>query len=229
MIPYGPKAASPEYQKLRAELLEAEISLRDQRERVAALRRQLPQDFVLENDYVLQEGPADLAAGDEPIRDVPLSALLPEADRPLVLVHFMFGGTQTAFCPMCTLWADGYDGIVPHLRQRADLGVLVAGDPKAFRAHARSRRWRNLRLLSAGSSSIKRDLGFEHADGRQDPGVSVFTRDAQGRTLHVYSGGAFLGNGQFRGMDLLSPLWHFLDLTPAGRGDWVPRLAYTDP
>ena len=30
----------------------------------------------------------------------------------------------------------------------------------------------------------------------------------------------------FRGMDLLSPVWNFLDLTPAGRGDWFPGLSY---
>jgi predicted dithiol-disulfide oxidoreductase (DUF899 family) len=32
--------------------------------------------------------------------------------------------------------------------------------------------------------------------------------------------------GEFRGMDLLSPLWNFLDLTPEGRGDFMPRRAY---
>jgi len=29
-------------------------------------------------------------------------------------------------------------------------------------------------------------------------------------------------------MDLLSPFWHFLDLTPEGRGDFMPQRAY-DP
>ena len=31
---------------------------------------------------------------------------------------------------------------------------------------------------------------------------------------------------QFRGIDLLSPVWNLLDLTPKGRGDWEPSLAY---
>ena len=35
-----------------------------------------------------------------------------------------------------------------------------------------------------------------------------------------------LPDGGFRGMDLLSPLWNFLDLTPEGRGDWMPRVRY---
>jgi predicted dithiol-disulfide oxidoreductase (DUF899 family) len=27
-------------------------------------------------------------------------------------------------------------------------------------------------------------------------------------------------------MDLLSPVWNFFDLTPDGRGDWMPSLVY---
>ena len=30
----------------------------------------------------------------------------------------------------------------------------------------------------------------------------------------------------FRGIDLLSPLWLLLDLTPEGRGEWYPGLKY---
>jgi len=29
-----------------------------------------------------------------------------------------------------------------------------------------------------------------------------------------------------RGIDLLSPVWHLLDLTPGGRADWYPSLSY---
>jgi predicted dithiol-disulfide oxidoreductase (DUF899 family) len=29
-----------------------------------------------------------------------------------------------------------------------------------------------------------------------------------------------------RGIDLLAPVWNFLDLTPKGRGDWYSSLAY---
>jgi predicted dithiol-disulfide oxidoreductase (DUF899 family) len=28
--------------------------------------------------------------------------------------------------------------------------------------------------------------------------------------------------GEYRGIDLLSPVWHVLDLLPSGRGDWMP-------
>jgi predicted dithiol-disulfide oxidoreductase (DUF899 family) len=29
-----------------------------------------------------------------------------------------------------------------------------------------------------------------------------------------------------RGIDLLAPIWHFMDLTPQGRGDWYTSLDY---
>jgi predicted dithiol-disulfide oxidoreductase (DUF899 family) len=210
---------SPEYSMRRDELLEAEIALRDQIERVAELRRRLPIDTAVA-DTTFEE-----------IRDgvrvpVRLSELFEDPGKTLVLVHFMFGGRQSTPCPMCTLWADGYDGIAPHLRQRVNFAVLVAGDVGVFGEYARQRGWRNLRLVSAADSDLKRSLGFEAEDGGQHPGVSVFRRLDDGRLVHFASVCAMLARGEFRGMDLLSPLWNFLDLTPEGRGDWMPRIGY---
>jgi predicted dithiol-disulfide oxidoreductase (DUF899 family) len=127
---------------------------------------------------------------------------------------------------MCTLWADGYDGIIGHLDQRVRFAVVVAGDVAAFRDYARSRGWRNLRVLSSADSSLKRDFGFEDAEGAQHPGASVFRLGADGRPRHFYSVSAMLTPSQFRGMDQLSPLWNFLDLTPEGRGQFLPKRSY---
>ncbi len=217
---------SPEYRKARAELLEAEIALKEQRERVAEMRRKLPRDTPLATDYALEEGPRDLAAGDEPVARRSVSELLDPSGKPLVLMHFMFGGKQESFCPMCTMWADGYDGVVPHLEQHVDFGVVVAGELSAMRAHARARGWKNLRVFSSSGSSFKRDFGMEDEEGGQMPGVSVFVRGDDGSARHFYTGGALMAPGHFRGMDLLSPVWNFLDLTPEGRGEWFPALAY---
>jgi len=211
---------SAEYRKLRSELLEAEIALKHQRERVAELRRKLPGDTRAE-PYVLRS-----EAGDGTVRDVTLPDLFDDPSQPLIAMQFMYGKAQAEPCPMCTLWADGYDGIVPHLRERANFAVIAAAEPKAFRAHADSRGWRNLLLVSAADSTLKRDLGFENEDGSQVPGVSVFTLDADGHAIHRYSACAMLTDNEFRGMDLLSPLWNFLDLTPEGRGDFFPQLEY---
>ena len=76
-------------------------------------------------------------------------------------------------------------------------------------------------------TSFKRDIGGEDDDGNQSPFISVYRRDADGPRL-TWSGGAHLGGEHWRGVDLLSPVWHFLDLTPGGRGDWMPALDYDD-
>ncbi len=56
---------SPDYLARREELRLAEIDLMKQRERVADLRRRLPEGAMVK-DYAFQEGPADLNAGDTP-------------------------------------------------------------------------------------------------------------------------------------------------------------------
>ena len=203
---------SDEYRKLRDELALAEIALREQRERAADLRRWLPLDQEIE-DHVF--------------RDARLSELFEQPDRPLVLMHFMYGKKQEQFCPMCTMWADGYSGLAPHIRQRANFAVLIAGELEPFRAYALARGWQDLRIVSAGDSTLKRDLGFEDEDGAQHPGVSVFVM-REGRMVHSYSACAQMADDQFRGVDLLCPTWHFFDLLPEGRGDWFPSREYTN-
>jgi predicted dithiol-disulfide oxidoreductase (DUF899 family) len=218
-MPVRPLAnESPDSRKLRAELLEAELALRDQIERVAALRRALPATPIEDQAFEeIREG----------VRTpVLLSELFDAPAHTLVLMHFMYGKKQEKPCPMCTLWADGYDGIVPHLRQRLSFAVLVAGDPGAFAEYARTRGWQNLRIVSAAGSDLKLRLGFEEAGGAQLPGASVFRRAPDGGLLHTYSVSANPKPGEFRGMDLLSPFWNFLDLTPEGRGDFMPRRSY---
>lgn len=210
---------SDAYRALREELRQQEIALKEQRERVAELRRRLPLDTVIEDHHVTE-------AADGSTREVRLSELFTDRDLPLVLVHFMFGKKQREPCPMCTLWADGYHGIVEHLRQRVNFAVLVAGDAAEFERYARGRGWDRVRVVSSGDTSFKLDVGMEDADGGQMPGVSVLELAGDGTLWHFYTGGAMMGDGHFRGMDLLSPFWNFLDLTRRGRGDFIPQRGY---
>jgi predicted dithiol-disulfide oxidoreductase (DUF899 family) len=209
---------SDEYRRAREELRVAELDLVDHIERVAALRRNVPTDTVVE-DYEL----IDVASGAR----VRLSDLFSANDRSLIVYHFMFGKAQTEPCPLCTMWIDGYDAVAPHVTQNVDFVVVAAADPAALSAHGASRGWKNLRLLSAGDSPFKFDLGSEEADGSQTEWISVFVRDADGTVRHVFSKGAQLADDRReRGIDLLSPVWHLLDLTPGGRDDWYPSLHY---
>ncbi len=207
----------------REALRQAEIALKEQREAVAALRRELPPGPLLP-DYTLHEGPCDLAAGDSPVDAVKLSSLLPPF-RHLVVIHFMYGGAQATPCPMCTMWADGYNAVVEHIQQRANVVLVAKGELAELRALARQRDWTNLRLLSSAGTSFNADFAMEDDDGNQMPGVSIVEQTDDGLRLS-YTGCAMMGDGHYRGLDMLSPVWNILDLMPAGRGDWMPAMSY---
>jgi predicted dithiol-disulfide oxidoreductase (DUF899 family) len=210
---------SSDYRRRREELRAAELDLADQVERVAALRRALPVDTIID-DYEL----VDVSSGDQ----VRLSELFTAPNRALVVYHLMFGKAQHNPCPLCTMWVDGYNGVAPHLERNFDFVVVAAAEPFMIQALAQTRGWHNLRLLSAGDSSFKVDLGSEDADGTQTEWVSVFSRGLDDTVRHVYSKGARISDDRReRGIDLLSPVWHLLDLTPDGRGEWYPSLSYT--
>jgi predicted dithiol-disulfide oxidoreductase (DUF899 family) len=215
---------SEQYRKGRAELLEAEMALRDQRERVAKLRRALPLDTKVE-DYLFHEGPSDLLK-DSPISEVRLSDLFEDPLKPLIIYQYMFGGAQKESCPMCAMWTDGYNAIAPHLKQRVNFAIVAQGEITEFRAWARQRNWYNLRLVSSAGSSFKTDLHFQNSKEEQYPGVSVFVKSKDSALHHFYSASAIMKENEYRGLDLLSPVWNFLDLTPGGRGDWYPSVTY---
>ena len=217
---------SPEYLAKREELRLAEIELMRHRERVSELRRSLPEGAAI-HDYQFQEGPRDLNAGDEPVRAVRLSELFSRLNGSLVIYHFMFGKKQTNACPMCTAWLDSANGVAHHLAQNLDFAVVAAADLPTLRAHARDRGWNRLRLLSAGNNTFKYDLGSEDRAGNQDSTVSVFTRDADATVRHFYTAHPRMGPDiQERGIDLLTPIWHFMDLTRHSRGNWYTSLSY---
>ena len=215
---------SEAYRQARDALLEAEIALRDQREAVAAQRRKLPRDTAID-DYVFQEGPADLDL-DGPISEIRLSDLLGDSDKPLIVYQYMYGAAQSAPCSMCTMWVDGLNGASQHIDENANFAIVAQTEIGPLRSLGRRRGWRGLHLLSSAGSTFKTDLNFQDEAGRQFPGVSVFGRAPDGSPCHFYSASALMGADQFRGIDLLSPVWNLLDLTPKGRGEWLPSLAY---
>jgi len=218
---------SADYLSKREELRLVELESMKLRERVAELRRQLPQAASVE-DYAFTEGPADLNAGDTPTQTVRLSELFTAPNRSVVIYHFMYGKRQKNPCPMCTLIIDSLNGVAHHLAQNVDIAIVAAADPSALRAHARRQAWNRLRLLSTPEgSTFKYDLGSEDREGVQDSTVSVFTRDPDGTLRHFYSAHPRMSaEVKERGLDLLSPVYNVLDLTPQGRGNWYGSLDY---
>jgi len=218
----GPLETETEkYQKARAELLEAEIALRDQCERVAALRRKLPLETEVQ-DYVREEGPAELQK-DGPFTKVRLSEL--------------FAPRQAA-CGLSIHVRRSPEEALPNVYPVDRRFQWRRSPPPPTRefCHHRGGRHRRpapvgrLLLVSSAGASFKTDLGFQDTDGAQHPGVSVFVQSADGSVKHFYSrsipGSAIMKEGLNRGIDLLSPVWNIFDLTPGGRGDWSAKLVY---
>jgi predicted dithiol-disulfide oxidoreductase (DUF899 family) len=71
------------------------------------------------------------------------------------------------------------------------------------------------------------DLGSEDREGHQDSTISVFTRDADGTVRHFCTAHPRMSADiKERGIDELTPIWNFMDLTPQGRGNWYTSLEY---
>jgi len=208
------------YRNARNELLNAERNLRQQIEAVAEMRRSLPPGGALKEDYRFLEGVAG-----EPVR---FSELFAPGKDTLVIYGFMFRNGANP-CPMCTAFLDSFDGAAPHVTRRVNLAVVARAKPQELFDYAQTRGWRNLRLLSSGDCDFNSDYLAEGSDGSQWPMVNVFRKVGSG-IHHTYATELFLHPSEPgqnpRHVDLMWPLWHTLDLTPGGRGDWYPSLEY---
>lgn len=211
-----------EYRDARNELLKAEDALRAQTERVAALRRTLPLGGEVKEDYAFEA-----LTPEGGVSKVLLSDLFDEGKEALFLYGFMYGPEMENACPMCTAFLDSLDGNVPHLQQRISVAVSARSPIERIDAHAKKRGWKHLRLVSAAHNSYARDYFHETGDGAQVPFGNVFVK-REGRIHHFWGTELFHvpRDGHPRHVDALWPLWNVLDLTPEGRGDFVPALDY---
>jgi predicted dithiol-disulfide oxidoreductase (DUF899 family) len=216
---------SEEYGRARDDLQLAEIGLMRRREQVAQMRRDLPPGPLVPDYEFLESG--SLGVPNDAGRAVGLHQLFSGPGRPLIIYHMMFGKLQSSPCPMCTMWVDGLNGIAHHVAPNADLAVVAAAEVGPLQEFAAARGWTNIRLLSAGDSTFKFDLGSEDEEGAQDSRVSVFVQDLDGSVRNTYTGAPRMSDDiDQRGIDLLSPTWHLLDLTPSGRGEFFASLDY---
>lgn len=204
------------YRLARDELLQAEMELRGKIEEVAALRRNLPLGGLVE-DYVFEGVNGH----------VRLSELFAEDKSSLVLYSYMFGPNDEQPCPMCSSYLDSADGVVTHVERRINFAVVVRSPLERVVATARTRGWSNLKLLSAADNDYAQDFHTETPDGRQLPICNVFVKRDDG-VHHFWASEMFFAPTEWhpRHVDLLMPLWHYLDLTPEGRGDFFPSLSY---
>ncbi len=227
---FPPVVSRAEWLVARKALLEQEKALTRQRDALNMARRRLPM-VAVEQDYRFQ-GPQG---------EVRLHDLFAGRSQ-LIVYHFMYHMDRGEGCDGCSCLVDNI-GHQAHLHARDTTLVLVSRAPLAdLEAFKRRMSW-TLPWYSSYGSRFNYDyqatadesvapveynyrdkaelqrLGLDyHVQGEQ-PGVSVFLRDGA-QVYHTYSCYA-------RGLEMLMSSFHYLDLTPFGRGegwDGMPDL-----
>jgi predicted dithiol-disulfide oxidoreductase (DUF899 family) len=178
-----------------------EYELQDLKRKVAELRRQRPREEI--KDYRLR----DIEG-----RGASLSSLFGDQNR-LILIHNM--GRN---CSYCSMWADGFTGLLPHLNSRAAFALTSPDKPEAQKEFVQSRGW-NFPVYSTAGTSFTADMGFDDEKEGLMPGISVFTKETDGKIYRVSR--AEIGPG-----DNFCAVWHFFDLLPEGIDGWEPQLSY---
>ena len=171
--------------ELDSQIDELEYQLQDIKRQLAELRRTRPREEV--GDYTLKDADG---------RDAPLASLFGTHSR-LILVHNM--GRD---CAHCTMWADGFVGLVPHLASRAAFVVTSPDAPEAQKEFAQARGW-NFPMCSAKGTSFVSDMGFDDEKQGLMPGVSIFARGRRRKNLSRRACGIRAGRQLLCGLALL--------------------------
>lgn len=179
-----------------AERLEVEIM--EKAQKLALIRKS--EAPVAIDDYVLET-----LAG-----HTMLSSLFAGRERMLV-IHNMGQG-----CRYCTLWADGLNGVLPHLEDAMGVLLVSKDPPDVQRRLAQDRGW-GFRMASHSGGAYMAEqckmMGYDNC-----PGAVVYELRA-GRIYRRARTG--FGPG-----DLYAPIWHLLALAGIGQEEWTPQFHY---
>ncbi len=189
---------------MKPKKLAKKISAREQKlvaqlEKLAKLKRKLPREQIEDYEFKTPAGP------------VKLSALFGK-QKDLIVIHNMGAG-----CRYCTMWADGFNGVYPHLANRAAFVVASPDAPAAQQRFAKSRGWR-FPLVSVRDSKFTKQLGFHKKDDAWWPGVSTFQKKG-GKIYHVAS-------ANFGPFDPFCAVWHLFALLADGVNGWEAQYKY---
>ena len=125
------------------------------------------------------------------------------------------------------------NGVAHHLAQKSRFRRRRRRRrPDAARIRSRARLGQAAPAQRRQQNTFKFDFGSENPDGGQDSTLSVFTRDADGAVRHFYTAHPWMSPEiRERGIDLLSPIWHFARSHAARPRQLVrePRLRHESP
>jgi predicted dithiol-disulfide oxidoreductase (DUF899 family) len=229
---------SDEYRAARTRLLEAEIALRRQIDAVAEQRRALPPGGQIPEDYRFER------IGEHGRPEMVEMSKLFGRHRTLILYSFMYGPERDRPCPMCSHLLDSVNGGARHVAQRAALYIVAKSPIARLVAWAHERGWDHLQLLSTAGNrydadyfgdstklppAINKMRGGKEGEIWDETMFNVFRLD-DGKVRHFWGSEltyAPSDPGQHhRSGDLVNALWGILDMTPEGRGQFMPKLSY---
>lgn len=185
-----------------------------QQEKIAALSQEIGQkqqelmqlradsEPEIVQDYIFKDNNGN---------DIALSTLFGDK-QDLLIVHNMGKG-----CAYCTLWADGFVSLLPHIESRSAFVVVSPDLPEVQQAFAQSRGW-SFTMVSARESAFTEDMGFQN-ETHVLPGVSAFYKDDAG--VIYRSNKDYFGPG-----DVYNAPWHLFSLLREGVKDWQPKHSY---
>ena len=139
-------------------------------------------------------------------------------------LHDLFGGRDKLLaihnmgqdCRYCTLWADGFNGLLAHLESALSVVLLSKDPPVVQRRFANARGWR-FRLASHGGGAYMREQSV--VEGQDNyPGAVVYQRQGD---IILRRNACVFGPG-----DLYCSLWGLLGLAGLGEEDWTPQYSY---
>ena len=129
----------------------------------------------------------------------------------LLVIHNMGQG-----CRYCTLWADGFNGLLPHLESALAVVMVSKDAPDVQRRFANSRGWR-FRMASHGGGAYIQEQGV-FGEAENYPGAVVYQRTGDGigrKNACVFGPG-----------DLYCALWPLLGMAGIDGSSWTPQYNY---
>jgi predicted dithiol-disulfide oxidoreductase (DUF899 family) len=186
------------YKESAGKLAEYRSQIADIRAKMRRTQEAIEPEEVEDYEFAAPEG------------KVRLSALFGGKDT-LIVIHNM--GTS---CVYCTMWADGFNGVYEHLRDRASFVLSSPDTLERQQSFAAGRGWR-FPMVSTLGTTFAEDMGY-CPDGHTMPGVSIFKRRAS-KILRV-------ADTSFAPGDDFCAVWHLFDLLPEGAAGWPPKFTY---
>jgi len=183
------------------QIRELEMQLYEQTLALNELRKQASLTEVPNYDFATQAGGTSLLE------------LFGDNDK-LLVIHNMGEA-----CRYCTLWGDGFNGLIDHLESAMSVVLVSKDDPATQRKFANSRGWR-FRLASHGGGNYISEQSAQEGASNM-PGAVVYER--QGDKI-LRRGASVFGPG-----DLYSPMWNLLGLAGMTEADWMPQFRYWVP